>query len=300
MNFHILTLFPEMVMNGLDTSIIGRAMEKGSIRINAVNIRDYTANKHKKVDDYPYGGGAGMLMQAQPVYDAYLHVVEGMGAIQEKQAASRLQATTGTETHREKKTSTDMLSDKIDSVENGKPRVIYVTPQGTTFNQNMAKEFAKEEDLIFLCGHYEGIDERVLEEIVTDYVSIGDYVLTGGELPAMVMIDTISRLVPGVLNNEESAETESFSGDLLEYPQYSRPEEWNGKKVPEVVLSGHHANIEKWRLEQSILRTRERRPDLYHKYMEKQKAMEAEKKLQKQKKRLERLQKDCDCDTMLL
>ena len=233
MNFHILTLFPEMVINGLDTSIIGRAMEKGCLSIEAVNIRDYTTNKHKKVDDYPYGGGAGMLMQAQPVYDAYRAVIEKIKDIAQK------------------------------------PRVIYVTPQGATFNQTMAKEFAKEEELLFLCGHYEGIDERVLEEIVTDYVSIGDYVLTGGELPAMVMIDTISRLVPGVLNNEESAETESFAGDLLEYPQYSRPEEWNGKKVPEVILSGHHANIAEWRLEQSIERTKERRPDLYAKYLEK-------------------------------
>ena len=233
MNFHILTLFPEMVINGLDTSIIGRAMEKGCLSIEAVNIRDYTTNKHKKVDDYPYGGGAGMLMQAQPVYDTYRAVIEKIKDIAKK------------------------------------PRVIYVTPQGATFNQTMAKEFAKEEELLFLCGHYEGIDERVLEEIVTDYVSIGDYVLTGGELPAMVMIDTISRLVPGVLNNEESAETESFAGDLLEYPQYSRPEEWNGKKVPEVILSGHHANIAEWRLEQSIERTKERRPDLYAKYLEK-------------------------------
>lgn len=231
MNFHILTLFPEMVMNGLNTSIIGRAIEKGCLQMDAVNIRDYTANKHKKVDDYPYGGGAGMLMQAQPVYDAYLSVMEHMKSKEKK------------------------------------PRVIYVTPQGTTFNQCMAREFAQEEDLIFLCGHYEGIDDRVLEEIVTDYVSIGDYVLTGGELPAMVMIDTISRLLPGVLSNEESAETESFAGDLLEYPQYSRPEEWNGKKVPEVLVSGHHANIAKWRLDQSVLRTKKRRPDLYEKYL---------------------------------
>lgn len=232
MKFHILTLFPEMVMNGLNTSIIGRAMEKGCLQIEAINIRDYTSNKHKKVDDYPYGGGAGMLMQAQPVYDSFLAVMEH-------------------------------IADK-----KKKPRVIYVTPQGTTFNQSHAREFAKEEDLIFLCGHYEGIDERVLEEIVTDYISIGDYVLTGGELPAMVMIDTISRLVPGVLSNQESAQTESFTGDLLEYPQYSRPEEWNDKKVPEIILSGHHANIAKWRLEQSVLRTKERRPDLYENYLE--------------------------------
>ena len=223
MKFHILTLFPEMVQQGLATSILGRAAEKDLISIDAVNIRDYTQDKHGKVDDYTYGGGAGMLMQAQPVYLSYESIAERIGR---------------------------------------KPRVIFLTPQGKTFNQDMAKEFALEEDLVFLCGHYEGIDERVLEEIVTDYVSIGDYVLTGGELPAMVMMDSISRMVPGVLNNQESGETESFSGNLLEYPQYSRPEEWHGKKVPEVLLSGHHANVDKWRREQSIIRTAKWRPDL--------------------------------------
>lgn len=227
MRFHILTLFPEMVMEGLNASIIGRATKEGYIELQAVNIRDYTVNKHKKVDDYPYGGGAGMLMQAQPVYDCYQAVCE--------------------------------------KIEN-KPRVVYVTPQGAVFNQKMAEEFAKEEELILLCGHYEGIDERVLEEIVTDYVSIGDYVLTGGELPAMVMIDAISRLVPGVLSNKESAEFESFQEGLLEYPHFSRPEEWNGKRVPDVLLSGHHANIEKWRKEQAIERTKKRRPDLYERW----------------------------------
>lgn len=227
MKFYILTLFPEMVLNGLNTSIIGRAVEAGYLSIEAVNIRDFSNNKHSKVDDYPYGGGAGMLMQAQPVYDAWRSIVERIG-------------------HR--------------------PRCIYLTPQGPTFHQKMAKQFAKEEELILLCGHYEGIDERVLEEIVTDYISIGDYVLTGGELPAMVMVDAISRMVPGVLTNQESGSTESFEENLLEYPQYSRPEEWMGKKVPEVLLSGHHKNIEKWRLEQSIARTKERRPDLWEKY----------------------------------
>lgn len=223
MNFHILTLFPEMVMQGLSASIIGRAAEKGLLTIEAVNIRDYTIDKHKKVDDYPYGGGAGMLMQAQPVYDAWKSIVDKIGY---------------------------------------RPRTIYLTPQGPTFTQPMAKEFALENDLIFLCGHYEGIDERVLEEIVTDYVSIGDYVLTGGELPAMVMIDAISRMVPGVLTNDESGSTESFEGNLLEYPQYSRPEEWMGKKVPAILLSGNHKKVDEWRREQSILRTKERRPDL--------------------------------------
>ena len=223
MNYHVLTLFPDMIQDGLNTSIIGRAMAKGILSLEAVNIRDYAFNKHQKVDDSPYGGGAGMVMQAEPVYLAY-----------------------------------EAVCQKIQ----GKPRVIYLTPQGRVFNQDMAREFAMEEDLIFLCGHYEGIDERVLEEIVTDQVSIGDYVLTGGELPSMVMIDAISRMVPGVLSNEESGQTESFAGNLLEYPQYSRPEEWHGKKVPPVLLSGHHANVEKWRREQSILRTAMYRPDL--------------------------------------
>ena len=182
MKFHILTLFPEMVQQGLATSILGRAAEKDLISIDAVNIRDYTQDKHGKVDDYTYGGGAGMLMQAQPVYDAY-RVVAG----------------------------------------DRKVRCVYLTPQGAPFTQKKARELSGEEELVLLCGHYEGIDERVLEEVVTDYISIGDYVLTGGELAAMVVVDAVARLVPGVLNNDESAETESFHNDLLEYPQYSRP-----------------------------------------------------------------------------
>ena len=226
MNFHILTLFPEMIEQGMHTSIIGRAIAGGYLSINAVNIRDYAFNKHQKVDDYPYGGGAGMLMQAEPVYLSYEAIKEKIGY---------------------------------------RPRVVYLTPQGKVFHQEMAKELAKERDLVFLCGPYEGIDERVLDEIVTDYVSIGDYVLTGGELPAMVMMDSISRMVPGVLSNQESGETESFAGNLLEYPQYSRPEEWHGQKVPPVLLSGHHANIEAWRREQSVMRTAKRRPDLLKK-----------------------------------
>ena len=195
MNFYILTLFPDMVMQGLNTSIIGRAADAGIVHIEAVNIRDFSQNKHHKVDDYPYGGGAGMLMQAQPVYDAYRSVAERIGR---------------------------------------KPRCIYVTPQGSRFTQKDAKEFALE---VY-------------------------YVLTGGELPAMVMVDAISRMVPGVLSNQESGSFESFEDNLLEYPQYSRPEEWMGKKVPQVLLSGHHKNIEIWRRQQSILRTKERRPDL--------------------------------------
>lgn len=223
MNYHILTLFPEMVRNGLNTSIIGRAAEKGLLSIEAIDIREYSTDKHRHVDDYPYGGGAGMVMQPMPVCDAY-----------------------------------DALCGRIGK----KPRVIYMTPQGRVFNQKIAEELAKEEDLVFLCGHYEGVDERALELVATDYLSIGDYVLTGGELPAMVMIDCISRLIPGVLNNDTSAEFESFHDNLLEYPQYTRPEEYRGLRVPEVLLSGHHKNIDTWRREQSIKRTLERRPDL--------------------------------------
>ncbi len=226
MKFYCLTLFPEMVRNGMHTSITGRAMEKGLIELETVNIRDFTTNKHLKVDDYPYGGGAGLVMQTEPVYKAYESVCAKLTK---------------------------------------KPRVVFLTPCGKTFHQKMAKELAQEEELIFLCGHYEGVDERVLEMIVTDNVSIGDYVLTGGELPAMVMMDCISRLVPGVLGNEFSADTESFQENLLEYPQYTRPEEFMGQKVPEVLLSGHHANVEKWRREQSLLRTAKYRPDLLEK-----------------------------------
>lgn len=223
MNYHILTLFPDMVRDGLNTSIIGKAMEKQLISIEAINIRDYSKDKHNHVDDYPYGGGAGMVMQPGPVCDAYEDLCQKLGK---------------------------------------RPRVLYMTPQGRVFNQEIAKELAEEEDLVFLCGHYEGIDERALELIATDYLSVGDYVLTGGELPAMMMIDCISRLVPGVLNNDASAEIESFHDNLLEYPQYTRPEVYEGKRVPEVLLSGHHKNIDTWRRQESIRRTLERRPDL--------------------------------------
>lgn len=223
MNYHILTLFPDMILNGLHTSIIGRAVEKGLLSINAIDIRSYSTDKHLKVDDYPYGGGAGMVMQPMPICEAYGDLCKKIGK---------------------------------------NPRVIYMTPQGRVFNQKIAEELAKEEDLVFLCGHYEGIDERALELIATDYLSAGDYVLTGGELPAMVMIDCISRLIPGVLNNHTSAEFESFHDNLLEYPQYTRPEEYRGYRVPEVLLSGHHKNIDNWRREQSVKRTLERRPDL--------------------------------------
>ena len=268
MNFHILTLFPEMIEQGLNTSITGRAISNGLLSIEAINIRDYAFNKHQSVDDYPYGGGAGMLMQAEPVYLAYEAV--------RKKIAERKPAEAETEepAEAEQLEEKPVTGSEEAPVKEKKLRVVYLSPQGDVFSQGMAEELAKEEDLVLLCGHYEGIDERVLEEIVTDYVSIGDYVLTGGELPAMVMVDAISRLVPGVLHNNVSAEFESFQDNLLEYPQYSRPEEWHGKKVPPVLMSGHHANIEKWRREQSILRTYERRPDL----LEKSNLTEKEKK----------------------
>lgn len=226
MNFHVLTLFPEMIEQGVNTSITGRAIQNNLISVNAINIRDFAGNKYGQVDDYPYGGGAGMVMQPGPVYRSYESVVEKIGYA---------------------------------------PRVLYMTPQGKVFNQSMAEEFAKEKDIVFLCGHYEGIDERVLEMIVTDNVSIGDYVLTGGELPSMVMIDAISRLVPGVLNNEVSAEFESFNDNLLEYPQYTRPAKFMEKDVPPILLSGDHGKVDRWRRNQSILRTMERRPDLMEK-----------------------------------
>lgn len=222
-NFHILTLFPDMVLNCLGESITGRAVRSGLIDIKATDIRAFTDNKHGHVDDYPYGGGAGMVMQPGPVFEAYKAASENM---------------------------------------EGEVRVIYLTPQGKLFCQSMAEELAAIPNLIFLCGHYEGVDERVLDRIVTDHVSIGDYVLTGGELPAMVMIDAIARKVPGVLGNDSSSEIETFYDNLLEYPQYTRPEVFEGERVPEVLLSGHHANIDRWRREKSLERTYDNRPEL--------------------------------------
>lgn len=220
-----------MILQGVNTSILGRAMQQDLIGIEAVNIRDYTNNKHGRVDDYTYGGGAGMLMQAQPVFDACSAVLK-----------------TIPDSHRKK--------------------LVYLSPQGKLFDQKMAQELSGLDDLLLLCGHYEGIDERALEALDAELVSVGDYVLTGGELPAMILIDAVSRLVPGVLGNEESAETESFDNCLLEYPQYSRPEVWDGRAVPGILLSGDHARVERWRLEQSVQRTRERRPDLYERFLQ--------------------------------
>ena len=220
--FFVLTLFPEMIQQTLSHSIMGRAQKEGHISVEAINIRDYTLNKQKHVDDYPYGGGAGMVMQAQPIYDAYQSIAEkAQGA-----------------------------------------RVVYMTPQGRPFTQRIAEELSQEENLVFLCGHYEGIDERIIEEIVTDEISLGDFVLTGGELAAITIIDAVSRLVPGVLGKEDSFANESFSDGRLEYPQYTRPPVFHGKEVPEILLSGHHANIAKWRREQSLIRTVKKRPDL--------------------------------------
>ena len=235
MKFTVMTLFPEMVMSGLNTSIIGRAVTNGLLDISAVNIRDYSEDKHRHTDDYPYGGGAGMVMSAEPIYKCYLDILE---------------------------------SSPMYKASGRKPKVIYMTPVGHTFNQKTAKRLAGEEELIFLCGHYEGVDERVIEEIVDESLSVGDFVLSGGELPSMIMIDAISRMVPGVLTNEESGVSESFEDGLLEYPQYTRPEVWRDKPVPEILLSGHHANIAKWRHEMSLERTRQFRPDLYEKYGE--------------------------------
>ncbi len=223
MRIDILTLFPDMVSSVLSQSIIGRAQNSGIIEINCIDIRDFTTNKHKKVDDAPYGGGAGMVMQPEPIYLAYKSIV-----------------------------------DKVD----GTPFVIYLSPQGKVFSQDLANDFAKKEHIILLCGHYEGVDERVIEEIVDMEVSIGDYVLTGGEIPAMVLCDSVCRLIPGVLSSEEAFSNESHYDGLLEYPQYTRPPEFMGRAVPEVLLSGHHKNIDKWRYEQSVIRTKHKRPDL--------------------------------------
>lgn len=227
--YYVMTLFPEMIESAASASIIGRAAEDGLLRIRPVNIRDFTKDRHRHVDDAPYGGGAGMLMQVQPIYDCFRHITEEIGHT---------------------------------------PRVLYMSPQGRVFDQRLAEELSREEELIFLCGHYEGVDERALELLGCESLSIGDYVLTGGELPALVMIDAISRLVKGVLHKEESHEIESFSDGLLEYPQYSRPEKFMECCVPPVLLSGDHKKVDEWRHAQSLQRTKERRPELYEKYRE--------------------------------
>lgn len=226
MRIDILTLFPDMCNAFLDESIIGRARQGGKVEINTRNIRDYTLDKHNRVDDSPYGGGTGMIIQTQPVYDCFMALCEDVGT---------------------------------------RPHLIYMSPQGKTLTQKRVRELAELDNIAILCGHYEGIDERVIEEIVDEEISIGDYVITGGELPALILADSISRMLPGVLANEDAFTLESHFSSLLEYPQYTRPPVWHGKEVPEVLTSGHHANIAKWQRHQSIKRTYERRPDLLRK-----------------------------------
>ncbi|WP_088547339.1 tRNA (guanosine(37)-N1)-methyltransferase TrmD [Paenibacillus aquistagni] len=243
MRIDVLTLFPEMCEGVFSSSIMGRARDKGIVELNALNFRPFSTNKHSTVDDYPYGGGGGMVLKPEPIFAAVEHVM----AEADCHAASK-------ETEGESEGST--VSSR------SKPRVILMCPQGETFTQKKAEELAKEEHLIFICGHYEGYDERIREHLVTDELSIGDYVLTGGELPAMTIADAVVRLLPGVLGNETSAVTDSFSTGLLEYPHYTRPVDFRGWSVPDVLMSGHHANIEAWRREQSLKRTFMRRPDL--------------------------------------
>ncbi len=228
MNFHVMTLFPDFINEAVSHSILKRAIERDLLKVNAVDIRDFTKNKHKKVDDYTYGGGSGMLMSCEPVYECYKHISKDL---------------TGT------------------------TKVLYMSPKGEQLTQQMGEDLSKYDNLIILCGHYEGVDQRVLDEMEALDISIGDYVLTGGELPALVTIDSVSRHIKGVLSNESSMEEESFNNNLLEYPQYTRPEEWNGRVVPSVLLSGDHKKIRDYRLKESIKITKERRPDLYKKYM---------------------------------
>ena len=223
MRFDVMTLFPEMISNAMGESIIGRAAKNGIIEINAVNIRDFANSKHNHVDDYPYGGGFGMVMQCAPIYDCYIHITGDRGK---------------------------------------KPHTIYMSPKGKVLTQRRARELSEMSDIVILCGHYEGVDQRVLDEIVDEEISIGDYVLTGGELAACVLIDCVSRMIDGVLADREAFENESHYDGLLEHPQYTRPEEWHGKRVPDILLSGHHANIEKWKYEQSLMLTKKLRPDM--------------------------------------
>lgn len=227
MKIEIMTLFPEMCEAVLGESIVGRARKAGKIELNCRQIRDYTQDKHRRVDDTPYGGGMGMVMQCEPIYNCYMAVCDDMGA---------------------------------------KPHTIYMSPKGKIFNQQKAVELASMENILIICGHYEGVDQRIIDKITDEEISIGDYVLTGGEIPAMAVADAVARMCPGVLSDEVCFTDESIYSGLLEYPQYTRPEIWEGEAVPPVLLSGHHKNIEKWRLEQSIELTKKRRPDLWEKY----------------------------------
>lgn len=226
MRFDVLTLFPSMLEAVLGDSMIGRAREKGLVEMNFIDMRDFSANKHRQVDDYPYSGGGGMLISPIPVYNAYMSIAENLDY---------------------------------------KPLTIYMSPQGKVFDQKTAITLSEQKHIVLLCGHYEGIDQRVLDEIVDMEISIGDFVLTGGEIPAMAVIDTITRLIPGVLGAEDGFKNESHYNGLLEYPQYTRPPIWNGKEIPEILVSGHHANIEKWKHEQALLMTLKKRPDMLEK-----------------------------------
>ncbi len=226
MRIDIMTLFPDMCLAYLGESIIGKARAAGKVQIECTDIRDYTLDKHRRVDDTPYGGGMGMIMQAQPIYDCYQDICRKTGT---------------------------------------KPHLIYLTPQGKTLTQERVKELAQLDNIALLCGHYEGVDERVIEELQPEEISVGDYVLTGGELPALIVADAVSRMIPGVLSNDDCFTEESHYSSLLEYPQYTRPFEWRGRKVPEVLTTGHHANVDKWRREQSLERTAQRRPDMLEK-----------------------------------
>ncbi len=226
MRIDIMTLFPDMCNSVLGESIIGRAREAGKVEINCIDIRSYTLDKHRRVDDKPYGGGMGMIMAPQPIYDCFQSLCEEIGK---------------------------------------KPHLIYLTPQGKTLTQEKVKELAGLDNIVLLCGHYEGIDERVIEELEPEEISVGDYVLTGGELPALIVADAVSRMQPGVLSDDECFEEESHFNSLLEYPQYTHPSEWNGRRVPEILLSGHHAKIEEWRRQRSLERTLNRRPDMLEK-----------------------------------
>ena len=223
MRIDILTLFPDMCNTVMSESVIGRARQSGKVEINCIDIRDYTLDKHRRVDDKPYGGGMGMIMAPQPIYDCFQSLCNEIGA---------------------------------------KPHLIYLTPQGKTLTQDRVKDLARLDNIALLCGHYEGIDERVIEALEPEEISVGDYVLTGGELPALIVADAVSRMLPGVLSDDECFEEESHFNSLLEYPQYTHPSEWQGREVPEVLLSGHHANVDKWRRQQSLKRTYERRPDM--------------------------------------
>ncbi|MDD6685589.1 MAG: tRNA (guanosine(37)-N1)-methyltransferase TrmD [Lachnospiraceae bacterium] len=264
MRYYVCTLFPDMIRQIMGTSILGRAEKNGYISVNTVNIRDFSQKKSMRVDDYPYGGGAGMVMEPEPVYQAVQSALQRAAADRKAEECRRAAAdrNAGGEQRTAGADRIKESGEKKDASGGIRTRVIYLTPQARVLDQTMVEELAREKELVLLCGHYEGIDERVLQETVTDYVSIGDYVLTGGELGAAVLMDAVSRFVPGVLHNDESSQFESMQDNLLEYPHFTRPEQWHGRKVPPVLLTGDHGKIEEWRYQQAVARTQERRPDL--------------------------------------